>query len=99
MKKNIFLITFFTICIISSAQKIATFELQLPFATNGLDVPVSINLDEVTFIADSSLSLMEVRGNKSVPVPFQVSEEQHRILSWLVNTKNDQQKKTHLSIN
>lgn len=93
MKKNIFLITFFTICIISSAQKIATFELQLPFATNGLDVPVSINLDEVTFIADSSLSLMEVRGNKSVPVPFQVSEEQHRILSWLVNTKNDQQKK------
>ncbi|HET9279376.1 MAG TPA: hypothetical protein VFN95_14370, partial [Flavitalea sp.] len=44
----------------SNAQKLAAFEVELPKSTNGLDVPTSVNLDQVSFVADSLLALVEV---------------------------------------
>ncbi|HYM92892.1 MAG TPA: PmoA family protein, partial [Chitinophagaceae bacterium] len=84
--------------VISSAQYIARFEVQLPVATNGLDVPASINLDDVTFQADSSFVLVELANGKQVPVPFQISENEHRTLYWLISTKNNQQKKREFQL-
>ncbi|MEO8404117.1 MAG: PmoA family protein [Chitinophagaceae bacterium] len=75
----------------AQTQRIATFDVQLPAATNGIDVPVSINLDDVTSVKESSLVLVEVIGKKAYPVPFQVKQDGQRTLSWLVHTKGNQQ--------
>jgi hypothetical protein len=69
----------------ASAQTIASFEITLNKPANGLQVPVSVNLDDVTFIYDSTLSLVEVVGNKTIPIPFQIQQQDHRILYWLAD--------------
>lgn len=68
----------------SHAQRIATLKVELPAATSGLDIPVSTNLDNITFLGDSSLSLVEVINGKTIPVPFQVRQGDHRELAWTV---------------
>jgi Methane oxygenase PmoA len=72
--------------VIGSAQTIARFQVTLSKPANGLDIPASINLDEITFVADSSLSLMEIQGNKKVPIPFQVVQGDQRSLHWMIHT-------------
>lgn len=67
-----------------SAQTIAGFKVSLPKATNGLAIPASVNLDEITFLADSSLALLEIDGSRKNPVPFQIKQEGHRVLYWSV---------------
>src|SRR5688572_25883327 len=80
----------------SYAQKIATFEVELPAATSGLAMPVSVDLDKVTFIADSALSLVEVTGGKSTAIPFQIEQGDHRILNWTVtNIASNVKKRTY----
>ena len=69
------------------AQKIATLKVNLNSETQGLDIPVHINLDPITHLPDSALSLVEIQGKKRVPVIFQVEDGQQRKLSWLVNDK------------
>jgi hypothetical protein len=49
-----------------------------------LAIPTSVELDKITFASDSSLNLVEVEGNKRIPIPFQISQGEHRILNWLV---------------
>src|SRR5215469_1185013 len=75
------------------AQKIATLEVELPKPTNGLAIPVNIDLDDITFVKDSSLSLVQVQGNKKTAVPFQIRNGQHRTIYFLVHPENDHQKK------
>lgn len=71
----------------SRAQKIATFEIRLPVAANGLDIPVSVDLDAITFVHDSSLQLLEVNNNTTRPVPFQVQQGDHRMLEWMITPR------------
>ena len=66
------------------AQKIATMEVDLSRSMHGLAIPASVALDRISFNSDSSLILVEVDGNKRTPVPFQISQEQERILYWVV---------------
>ncbi|MDP4261450.1 MAG: PmoA family protein [Bacteroidota bacterium] len=89
MLHKLFIISFLMTSVIGSAQTIASFEVKLTQATNGLEIPASINLDEITYIADSSLSLVEIQGNKKIPVPFQVVQGEQRTLHWLIETKNN----------
>lgn len=70
----------------SYSQKIATLEVDLTKVTYGLDIPVSINLDEVTLVSDSILNLLEVKGDKKTPVPFQIEQGDFRKLYWIVKT-------------
>lgn len=83
----------FLICIIlgrnSDAQKIATLEVDLAKPTNGLRVPTLVNLDPITFLSDTALSLVEVQGSKRTPVPFQIESSGTRTLYWMVNSEND----------
>jgi hypothetical protein len=71
---------------VSYSQRIATLEVDLAKSTFGLDVPVSINLDEVTYVSDTILNLVQVRGNERIAVPFQIELGEPRRLFWLVNT-------------
>jgi len=84
----IFLIT----TISASAQKIATLEVVLDRPAAGLKVPVQLMLDPITSMADSMLSLVEIRGQKKVPVIFQVDADPERKITWLV----DDQPKKHV---
>lgn len=78
------------------AQRIATFGVELPAAAGMLSIPVSVDLGKITFLGDSSLSLVELRGNTVTPVPFQVRQGDHRELCWSVkNTGNANEKRTY----
>src|SRR5690349_18538357 len=103
MTRSIFLLLFFTgSSFINYAQKkISAFEIELPVSTNGIEVPVSIDLDRITTLADSSLSLVLVKGSERISVPFQISGDKQRHLYWMVKSDGDKkfifeiQKKRH----
>ena len=46
------------------AQKIATLEVELTNPGSGLSTVAQTNLDAITYLADSVLSLIEIEGNK-----------------------------------
>ncbi len=73
----------------SQKQKIATLEVKLTKPTFGLDIPVSINLDNVTHVTDSLLNLLEVKGGKSSAIPFQIENGNPRTLHWIIKTGTD----------
>lgn len=75
----------------TTAQDIGKFSVKLDKASNAIDVPVSIKLDDLTFVADSSLALFELQGKNLVPVPFQIMQDGYRALHWTIhpNGKTD----------
>ncbi|MDP3001640.1 MAG: PmoA family protein [Bacteroidales bacterium] len=78
------------LCIVtlsSYSQKLATLEVELTKVTFGLDIPVSINLDEITYLPDSILNLLEIKGNKRTAIPFQIEKGDPRRLYWIVKTE------------
>src|SRR5437867_5203609 len=92
MVRSFLLLAFCVITSVCIAQKIATLEVELSQPTNGLSVPVKINLDEITLLPDSVLSLAEVQGAKKTPVPYQVENGDHRSLYWIIETDNNVKK-------
>jgi hypothetical protein len=66
------------------AQRIATFEVELNNPGSGLAAPVKTDLNAITFLSDTALSLVEVQGGKKSPVPFQIEDGEQRILYWLI---------------
>lgn len=84
----VFTVLFF-IAITGQSQKIASFEVELIKPTYGLDIPVSVVLNDVTFVSDTLLALYEVNGNKRTIVPFQVENGSYRTLHWIVKTGNE----------
>jgi len=69
-------------CARTRAQKIASFGVTLNKPANGLNIPVSANLDAISFLPDSMLTLVEVRDGKRIPVPFQIETRDTRIIHW-----------------
>lgn len=67
----------------AQAQRLATLQVQLP-APGLPSAPVSIDLDALTALPDSALSLVEVRAGHREAVPFQVTTGEIRRLHWLV---------------
>ena len=70
------------------AQRIATFEIELSSPSAGLQVPIKTELNAVTLLSDTALSLFEIRGDKKSPVPFQIEDGEQRNLYWLINPGN-----------
>jgi hypothetical protein len=95
MKKKYFLLFLFLPAVFKNAvsQKIATFEVELAKPANGLNIPVTANLDEITFVKDSSLSLIEVNGKNKIAVPFEIRQGEQRMLYWIIQPGKQQQKK------
>ena len=77
-----------TACLICTAQKIASFEVDLSKPMNGIEIPASINLDDFTFVADSLLTLVEINGSRRAEVPFQITQGKHRTLHWIIRSGN-----------
>lgn len=67
----------------ADGQVIARFSLQ-PRA-NMVSTPVCVDLDEVTFDADSTLVLQEVKGGRKTAVPYQIEHGYHRFMWWMVD--------------
>ena len=82
-----------TSCMAAFAQRIATLEVALTKPTNGLQIPAKVDLDPITFLSDSELSLVEVQGSKRTPIAFQIENRESRALHWMVNSENDKIKK------
>lgn len=76
------------------AQPIA--KLTLQHVNNSIEAPVYIDLDDLTSVADSSLVLQQIVGNKKVPVPFQVEQGYHRFLWWMVKEDKTNAKKAQV---
>jgi hypothetical protein len=72
-------------CITGYSQKIATLEVVLDKPASGLELPVSISLDDVTIVPDSLISLFEVTKTGKAPVAFQIEAGYPRKLSWVVS--------------
>ena len=69
---------------IANAQKIATLEVAQQKQNKGMDLPLSVQLDQITFLPDSVISLVEVKNNKRIPVPYQVENKGQRVLYWIM---------------
>src|SRR5690606_20270383 len=65
-----------------SAQKIA--ELRMSSESSSVDVPVSVNLDRLTYLPEEDITLVEVKGNQRIEVPYQVENKGERIMHWLI---------------
>jgi hypothetical protein len=94
MIRKLLFTSFLFISLIGASQNIARFEVPLSLSTNGLEVLVSVNLKDVTDLPASSLSLLEVNGNKKTPFAYQITPGKERTLSWLVKQEGNQTKKT-----
>jgi len=91
MKKCLNRIAKFSVLIILSlisldnyAQKVASLEVNLTKAAYGLNIPVSINLDEITYLSDTLLVLYEVKDKGKTTVPFQIEPGDTRKLTWMI---------------
>ena len=95
MKKNyLFLLcVLFGLHLSIHGQVIATLQVNAGSNKSPLQIPVQVNLDAITFLPDSVLQLMEVKGNNKIPVASQVDFNEHRTLHWIIeheagNNKN-----------
>ncbi len=66
------------------SQKIATLEVNLAKPAAGLEIPVSFDLDEVTYLSDTLISLYEVKGASRNQIPFQIEEGDTRRIHWFI---------------
>src|SRR5688572_13780653 len=77
---------------ISDAQTLAGFEVDLAKATNGIDVPASIKLSELKISPSASFTLAEIKENKQVQVPYQINKTDNTI-SWMIPQTGEDRKK------
>jgi Methane oxygenase PmoA len=93
VKKILIAFLLLTGTIFSSAQKIASFEVELTSPTNGIEIPTSVSLDNISFVPDSLLTLVEVSGANRTPIPFQITQSKNRVIHWIILPRNDANKK------
>lgn len=87
MKRTFLLTAIFSGIIFANgyAQKIAMLEVELNNANSELEIPVQTDLNAITFLSDTALSLIEVQGDKRSSVPFQIEDGEQRTLYWLIH--------------
>jgi hypothetical protein len=70
----------------SYSQRIATIEVELKKPLSGLSLPVTINLDNVTYLSDTIINLYEIRDNTRISTPFQIEPGNPRMLTWMLTS-------------
>jgi hypothetical protein len=93
--KHLLIICFILFALTSFAQKLATLEVDIARPINGLQIPAYVDLDEITFLSDTMLSLFEVQGSKRTSVPFQIDSKSNRVLYWNVDADNKIKKRVY----
>jgi hypothetical protein len=68
------------------AQNVATLEVELSNANSQLETPVKAELNAITLLSDTPLSLVEVWENKRSPVSFQIEDGEQRALHWVIRS-------------
>lgn len=76
-----------------SAQRIATIEVATD-PDSKYAYPISIDLDEITHLADSSLTLVEISQKHNVNVSFQLDQQQGRKLVWMIKPAENASSRT-----
>jgi hypothetical protein len=80
-------VVFFSLISLSTySQQIASLEVNLKEAAFGLNLPVSINLDEITYLSDTLLVLYEIKDYGKKAITFQIEPGNPRKLTWNVTT-------------
>ncbi|HLW20800.1 MAG TPA: PmoA family protein [Cyclobacteriaceae bacterium] len=69
------------------AQEIATLEITMPQEPFASGIPVSTDLNALTYITDSLLVLVESVDGNEIPVNFQIEHEEGRKLVWMLDSK------------
>lgn len=69
----------------ANAQKLATIEVNAPKQSGGADATVRVNLDEITFLPDSVISLFEITGGKRVAIDYQIENRGNRNIYWVMS--------------
>lgn len=59
-----------------------------------LQTPIQVNLNALTFLPDSVLQLVAVKGKTRTPVAYQVEEGEQRILHWILQPSTDGKQQT-----
>jgi hypothetical protein len=80
------------------SQTIAVFEVDLPDISQESDIPVRVNLDEVTFLPDSELTLMNVQESGSKAVPFQIRQGIPRTMHWIIRSGKEMPRKSRFNL-
>ncbi|HYG19791.1 MAG TPA: PmoA family protein [Ohtaekwangia sp.] len=93
MIRNLILLLIFNMTIDTTAQTLATLEVEMPVASHGISVPVRTDLDQITFLPDAALVLHEIKAGKKVPVAFQIDQGDQRWLYWTISPDPGQSKK------
>jgi len=78
MLRPTLLALFMITCTFARAQHIATFNVDLSRPTNGLSVPVEVDLDPITSLPDSAIQLI---GPDRSPVAYQIED---RRIHWVI---------------
>ncbi|HEY6902168.1 MAG TPA: PmoA family protein [Puia sp.] len=81
MLRNLLSTLLTLIALSTNAQTIATLEVALPRPTGGINVPVEVDLDKITLLPDSVLTLLQ----DGKPIPFQIDAGEHRALHWMAD--------------
>jgi hypothetical protein len=67
-------------------QKVATIEVELDKPLYGLSLPVTINLDNVTYLSDTIINLYKIRDKTRTAIPFQIEPGNPRMLTWMLTS-------------
>lgn len=78
------LIGLFIMVSASEAQKLATLEVDHVKETAGVDMPVRLNLDQITLLPDSVISLVEVIGGEKINIDYQIENRASRVIYWMI---------------
>lgn len=95
LRKHFLVFSLIIFSLASFAQKIATLEVEFFKPTNGLSIPVHVDLSEITFLSDTILSLVEIQGSKRMSVPFQIDSKSDRVLWWTVSADDKIKKRVY----
>lgn len=70
------------------AQKIAAITVPVRGLMPGMEIPLHIDLDNITLLPDTMIALVEVKKGKRAPVPFQISNKGTRTLYWIIQQED-----------
>lgn len=76
-----------------SAQKLATLSVSLNNKLTASSIPVSVDLDGITLLPDSSIALFDITDGNREPVAYQIDRGQKRTLFWMIESSSDRDNK------
>ncbi len=89
---SLIITVFAALSMVCKAQTLASFEIDLSKATNGIDVPVTMGITKFKIDPYAVFSLIEVKDNKKTVVPYQLNTVD-KTISWMIRQSGPETKK------